>query len=473
MTTTELLAALAQECPNGVSFDPMAVRLLRQKVPLEDGQIEDLKNAMFQVEGGIWLSLEMAIDDKDLFLLKNQSVGWLREYGYFSVERLFDTFRCSLPHIATPEARVALLRHLEFQVVKWGSAGHFCILPTLDLDDALLAASETIAKMIDEAGGTLIFHKIEQVISHLTADDLERVRVRFLPEIHRTELGGVSCWRSSEAIMLPEDFQEKLTAIVDTLNMINEKITIAKLEFALNLFYCTRFREEYALTDNDTFSSICAKYYQGESNIFQNTKKLRVNDNGVPVSSGRVRSQNTRFCNLGVSIGAKLVFIKDSKITCTVLDDINQVEYDGNAWSISSLAMHLLGGSSANGFCFFSYEGEVLWDRRLRLEQEGKQDEDQSAEISQPDEVQGSESGVIGLSGQVISASTWRAFRRDGSSPRVAEWARRVANGESVEQVARESGYAVPTMKGMISNHRLYFKVCKLNGIVPEGGTNV
>ena len=365
------------------------------------------------------------------------------------------------------------MRHLEFQVVKWGSAGHFCILPTLDLDDALLAASETIAKMIDEAGGTLIFHKIEQVISHLTADDLERVRVRFLPEIHRTELGGVSCWRSSEAIMLPEDFQEKLTAIVDTLNMINEKITIAKLEFALNLFYCTRFREEYALTDNDTFSSICAKYYQGESNIFQNTKKLRVNDNGVPVSSGRVRSQNTRFCNLGVSIGAKLVFIKDSKITCTVLDDINQVEYDGNAWSISSLAMHLLGGSSANGFCFFSYEGEVLWDRRLRLEQEGKQDEDQSAEISQPDEVQGSESGVIGLSGQVISASTWRAFRRDGSSPRVAEWARRVANGESVEQVARESGYAVPTMKGMISNHRLYFKVCKLNGIVPEGGTNV
>ena len=156
-----------------------------------------------------------------------------------------------------------------------------------------------------------------------------------------------------------------------------------------------------------------------------------------------------------------------------MLDDINQVEYDGNAWSISSLAMHLLGGSSANGFCFFSYEGEVLWDRRLRLEQEGKQDEDQSAEISQPDEVQGSESGVIGLSGQVISASTWRAFRRDGSSPRVAEWARRVANGESVEQVARESGYAVPTMKGMISNHRLYFKVCKLNGIVPEGGTNV
>ena len=273
--------------------------------------------------------------------------------------------------------------------------------------------------------------------------------------------------------MLPEDFPEKLTAIVDVLNMLNEKVSIAKLEFALNLFYRTRFREEYALTDSDTFFSICTKYYQGESNIFLPTKKLRQNGDGSAVSGGRVRSPNTRFCNLGVPIGAQLIFTKDNESICTVLDDINRVEYDGNAWAISSLAIHLLGVSSANGFRFFRYEGETLWDRRLRLEQEGKQDEDQSAEISQPDEVQGSESGVIGLSGQVISASTWRAFRRDGSSPRVSEWARRVANGESVEQVARESGYAVPTMKGMISNHRLYFKVCKLNGIVPEGGTNV
>jgi len=42
-----------------------------------------------------------------------------------------------------------------------------------------------------------------------------------------------------------------------------------------------------------------------------------------------------------------------------------------------------------------------------------------------------------------------------------------------VEQIAQESGHSVSTMKGMISNYRLYFKVCKLNGIVPEEGTNV
>jgi hypothetical protein len=31
MTTAELLAVLARECPNGVSFDPMSVRLLRKR----------------------------------------------------------------------------------------------------------------------------------------------------------------------------------------------------------------------------------------------------------------------------------------------------------------------------------------------------------------------------------------------------------------------------------------------------------
>ncbi len=64
MTTAELLAALARECPNGVSFDPMAVRLLRQKVPFEDWQIEDLKAAMFQLGSGLWFSREMISDDE-------------------------------------------------------------------------------------------------------------------------------------------------------------------------------------------------------------------------------------------------------------------------------------------------------------------------------------------------------------------------------------------------------------------------
>ncbi|MFA4901837.1 MAG: hypothetical protein WC600_03740 [Desulfobaccales bacterium] len=473
MTTAELLVALARECPNGVSFNPMAVRLLRQKVPLEDWQIEDLKGTMFQLGSGLWFSREMISDDESQLALEGQAMEWLNEYGCFSVERLFEDFCGVLRYIDTPEVCAAFLRHLGFPVAAWGKVGHFCSLPSPDLDDSLAAISETIVGWLEATDGTLAFHEIEQAMPQLTVEALENIRVHFLPGVHEAEIGGVSCWRSANAVSLPEDFSEKVTTVVDTLVALDEKVSAAKIEFALNLFYRIRLREEYGLLDNDIFMRVCAKHYQGGHDVFPNTKKPSGRANHLSVMGRRVRSPNTRFRNLGVPIGAELVFTKAPHISCVVLDDLNQVEYAGKAWAISALAIHLLGVSSANGFCHFSYEGEILWDRRLRLERADNQDEYQAAEMSPPDRVQEVENGIIGIEGQPLSPSTWRLFRSAGTNPRVAEWARRVENGERVKQIAWESGYAVSTMKGMISNYHLYFKVCQLNGIAPEGGANV
>ncbi|MEI7671632.1 MAG: hypothetical protein WCK00_05920 [Deltaproteobacteria bacterium] len=473
MTTVELLTALEREYPNGVSFDPMAVRLLRQKVPFEDWQIEDLKASMFQLGSDLWFSREMISDDKSLSAFDGQAMEWLMEYGCFSVERLFKDFCGVSRHIVTSEECAAFLRHLGITVTLWGKGGYFCSRPPHSLDDSLAAISEMIAGWLEEADGTLTFHEIEQAMPHLTAEAFESIRVHFLPEVHEAEVGGVPCWCSTEAIPLPEDFSEKLTTAVDTLVALEERMSAANLEFALNLLYRIRFRKEYALMDNDTFMRVCAKHYQGVNNLFPNTKRPRAKANGWSVPGKRMRSPNTRFRNLGVPIGAKLVFTKDSHFTCTVLDDSNQVEYNGKAWAISALAMYLLGVSVAHGFAYFSYEGETLWERRLRLERERKQDEDQAGGMRPPVEVQEAEDKIVGLEGRPLSPATWRGFRADGTNPYVAVWARRVENGESVAQIAQESGYAVSTMKVMISNFHLYFKVCRLNGIVPEGDADV
>ncbi|MHB9028582.1 MAG: hypothetical protein ACYC9O_07435 [Candidatus Latescibacterota bacterium] len=83
------------------------------------------------------------------------------------------------------------------------------------------------------------------------------------------------------------------------------------------------------------------------------------------------------------------------------------------------------------------------------------------------------ESKIIGLDGRMILPSTWRAFRGAGTNPCVAEWGRHFEKGERVEKIVWKSGYDVSKMKILMSNYLLFFKVCKLNGIVPEGGTNV
>lgn len=473
MTTAELLAALARECPNGVSFDPMAVRLLRQKVPFKDWQIEDLKGAMFQLGSGLWFSREMISDDESRLAFEGQVMGWLREYGCFSVERLFEKFCGVFRHIATPEDCAAFLRHLGFTVAVWGKKDYFCSRPPSSLDDSLAAISEMITGWLEEVDGTLTFHEIEQAMPHLTIEALESILMHFLPEVHEAEVGGVPCWRSTEAITLPEDFSEKLTTVVDTLVALEEKVSAAKLEFALNLFYRTRFREEYALLDNDTFMRVCAKHYQGGNDVFPNTKKPRIRASDLSVPGRRERSPNTRFRNLDVPVGAKLVFTKDHHISCVVMDDFNQVEYDGKAWAISTLAIHLLNVSSVNGFCHFSYEGETLWERRLRLERTGEQDEYQAEEMPPPAEVKKAACGIIGIEGGALSSATWRAFRSAGTNPRIAEWARRVENGESVENIAQESGLMVSTVKQYIINRRHYFAVCEKNGIVSESGADV
>lgn len=369
MTNADLLAALALECPSGVSFDPMALRLLRQKVPLEDWQIEDLKAEMIQLGGGLWFSREMISDDERRSAFEGRAMEWVIEHGCFSVERLFRDFCGVFRHIASPEDCVAYLMHIGFTVAVWGKGGYFCSQPPPSQDDSLAAISETIAGRLEEADGTLTFHEIEQAMPHLTAEALEGIRVRFLPEVHEAEVGGVPCWCNAEAIPLPEDFSEKLTTAVDTLVALEERMSATNLEFALNLFYRIRFRKEYALPDDVIFMRVCAKHYQGGNDVFPSTKKTSVKANGGSMPG---RRPNTRFHNLGVPIGTELVFTKDSHITCTVLNDSNQVEYGGKAWIISSLASDLLDVSTVNGFCYFVYEGETLWERRLRLEQEGK-----------------------------------------------------------------------------------------------------
>jgi hypothetical protein len=64
-------------------------------------------------------------------------------------------------------------------------------------------------------------------------------------------------------------------------------------------------------------------------------------------------------------------------------------------------------------------------------------------------------------------------FRSAGTNPRVAEWARRIEKGESVENIAADNDLTVSTVKQYIINRRSYFNICQKNNIVPENGANV
>ncbi len=71
---------------------------------------------------------------------------------------------------------------------------------------------------------------------------------------------------------------------------------------------------------------------------------------------------------VGLKPGDKVAFARDSSKQTTVVDD-RRVEYEGVTTSLSSLAERLIGlGHALQGPLYFTYEGELLTDRRERME---------------------------------------------------------------------------------------------------------
>lgn len=75
-----------------------------------------------------------------------------------------------------------------------------------------------------------------------------------------------------------------------------------------------------------------------------------------------------RFSMVGLKPGDKVAFARDPSKQATVVDD-RRVEYEGVTTSLSSLAERLTGlGHALQGPLYFTYEGELLTDRRERME---------------------------------------------------------------------------------------------------------
>ena len=465
------MKALEQARPHGISFAPMALRLLLKEVPLSEPQIQALKAKLCQFGNGLWFSRSMVFDDETYLAFRRQAETWLAKHGCFSVERLHEAHLGNVRHMELPGDCAAFLQHLGFHVESHRPWGFLCFKAQSTLNEHLAAITAILARRIDKADGVLVVDDLDETMPHLTYKALNAVRAQFLPDIHESEVAGLPCWCSAGAIQLPDDFPAKVTTAVDTLEYIGEKVSLKNLEFALNLFYGFRFRQEHALPADAAFLQLCARHYQGDSDAF--STQAHKSAKKRPTSCRRARSPNSRFDSLDIPVGSVLSFTRKPSITCTVLDAANQVKYDGKTWSISKLACHLLGVPAANGFWHFSFEGETLLKRRSRFEKQGRKSRKQMELFPEPVPEHNAIHGIIGLTGRVIAPATWRAFQKAASNPEVAEWARRVENGESIEAIASEKGLKASTVNEYIVNRRRHSAVCAKNGLKTEAGNHV
>jgi len=76
---------------------------------------------------------------------------------------------------------------------------------------------------------------------------------------------------------------------------------------------------------------------------------------------------------IGIGVGAELVFSGDDSIKAKVAPD-SKIEFNGKIVSLSAAAKEILTAkgkySNVSGSIYWTYEGETLEERRLRLEEE-------------------------------------------------------------------------------------------------------
>ncbi|MDE2212997.1 MAG: GIY-YIG nuclease family protein [Patescibacteria group bacterium] len=93
-------------------------------------------------------------------------------------------------------------------------------------------------------------------------------------------------------------------------------------------------------------------------------------EDAAAIKEARERRAAFNFKMVDISPGAILTFTRDENVTCRVAPDFKHVEFQDETMSLSRAAQIALGSKwLEQGPAYWKYHGEILDDRRIRLEE--------------------------------------------------------------------------------------------------------
>ncbi|MDE5833848.1 MAG: hypothetical protein K2H64_12890 [Desulfovibrio sp.] len=495
----EFWLKLAKDNPNGVSFEPLALRLWHKRAGVDFGSAESLLSPHMLKLGKSWFCRPMLAPEETWTALD----GWigqnLEQYGFFSAGSFLRRVRSDMPKIKTESDAAALLEFMGYELADY-QGRKFCVAEDyspalagfisddvfefLAPDDRLATILEglrdNLSRRLRENGEIWIDDLLREDLPNLDAEALETIRNLLLPQAHAQDIDGRTVWSLPEAICLPEDFSEKITYVIDVWSKLKRGLGAATLGDSLNILYGLDFREEYGLTDNALFLEQCANAYAGQEYLRTDLAYGRLTRRSG--ERRRKRRKDTNFQDLGIPPGSVLRFVRDPSQICETEDGTSRVRYGGEVMYISTLAQRLLNISDgANGFREFSYDGETLDKRRQRLEREGGEkpapvprqadiivrrkhpSAADSGDSAPEDNLARDENGdlILGLSGRPLTKSFWRDVLR---APRIAgieNWYHRYVKGESYEDIAPATPYGADYLHKLLFLYKVYLKTTR------------
>ena len=154
----------------------------------------------------------------------------------------------------------------------------------------------------------------------------------------------------------------KIHEVIDTLNPNLRSIDYIEGKKRVREFYAMDAQEAYSLLESiATINGLTHKLHKVKP-----TDKELSDDKEANI----VRLESFKFSMCNIPVGAELEYTNDPTKKCYVLND-KMVEYEGNEYSLSSLAKLLKGTTyDLQGPRFFKYNGVPLNELRAKMSDE-------------------------------------------------------------------------------------------------------
>ena len=264
-----LMKALASDYPNGFTFDTTTIRLLTDKAGVSiDGNIQSiLKQTMFRRNDNLYFLVDTVADLETRGKIVDTADNLLANYGCFEISELYSLFVDNL-NIRCIDGLDNFVTFYEFInksnvrcVMSHGT--RIARVQENNLHNLFLNIAVQITTIVhEEFGGVVSEDDLQAKIPAFSTRLLEQIIKEAAEELVKTEINGIICYQTLDALGLSDEFSIVLSEVLATVDDIGLTPSEEVIHTALSINMGVNFKTEYNIPDDKTYRRLIATYYK-------------------------------------------------------------------------------------------------------------------------------------------------------------------------------------------------------------------
>jgi hypothetical protein len=264
----EVFTVLAEKFSDGFRFETTSLRLLSDwtGISIDTSLQNAIKQSMFCRNDDVYFLLDTVCDAKTRKDIINFAGNWLDDYGCFELSELYGLFSGDINNRAIGSlenftAFYEFINKRDVRCVKYYRTRIARINRSVkDLSTDI--ATRIITMAHDEYGGTIDEDILRDKFSAFSAELLTAIIKEHAEELVKTEINGIVCYQTLDALGLSDEFTDTLAEVLEQLDDLGLVPSEEVLHTALSIRLGVNFKAEYNIPDDKTYRRLIETYYK-------------------------------------------------------------------------------------------------------------------------------------------------------------------------------------------------------------------